>query len=459
MRYLLSAVLLSISGLAIAAPTIYDTTINWDDTAARTALLATANTPQWEMSAINKLYDVYQHPQQHQLPTNTNVLKYNTEFLDAYWGPLTNPFVSVARPAKAFVYLGEQEIKRSFMAPIVKNAADGNFYVFNRANNKPQLLDEWMNDIKSHSPSMPIKFTICNGYGNLPTDTCEGKSYQAEQHYALLSNTQQQDALFKSATKRSVSAYRAEGEDWRSHLAKSTAFNGEPVKNDTILENSISWKDLAERNKLLQTTATWANYKVIQANFEKLRDLRYFNDKKQDGFLRRLSWLYPDDGCWTRASAVINHLFGAVDNVNNPFVRPSKIFAFGNLCVNTSNHKKGRVRWWYHTAPIIRDVETQQVYVLDPSVNPSKPMTVEEWMNTISANTGACKGEKLASIEKFNVCTHFGVLPFDRCANQTYVVEAMDALDQNEFQAFERKRQIELGRDADKVLGDQPPWM
>jgi hypothetical protein len=146
-RILLFATLVTISQLAFAnfAPTIYDSSVNWDDMAARTTLLTNSKTPQWDNSAITTVYTAYVHPKQHQLPSNKDDQKYNTAFLDEYWGPLTNPFVKYARPAKIFVYFGQNEIVAAFMAPLVKNATDGNFYVFSRANKKPQLLDDWMN--------------------------------------------------------------------------------------------------------------------------------------------------------------------------------------------------------------------------------------------------------------------------------------------------------------------------
>jgi len=413
-----------------------------------------ADVPSWDNSAIEAMYDVYLHPAQHQLPKIKDQKKYNTLFLDAYWGPITNPFSKYARPSKVFVYIDNAP---AYMAPIIKNATDNNLYVFNLNSDRPLLLDTWLDQIKSHAQGKVVKLTICNSYGNSNTaDTCTKGTYEAEQGYALnIAN----DTVRFNATNKAASASRALNEDWHRLAPKVKMMAGASESKRSIYDSSIDWNDVSERKALLLTTTPWLNYQTIQDNFEKIRDLRYFTDTKKTGFLRRISWLYPDDGCWTRASAVVNHLFGAVDNPVSEFARPSKIFAFGNLCANTPNSSGGYVSWWYHTAPLIRDAQTNQTYVLDPSVGPKKPMTIEAWIAAISSNTGACQNSYQPKVEKINVCTGFGAGPSNNCSDSTYTDEAREALRQNTYQGYERSRQVELGRDADKVLGDEAPWL
>jgi hypothetical protein len=216
------------------------------------------------------------------------------------------------------------------------------------------------------------------------------------------------------------------------------------------------WKDQEARQKLLGTVALWPNYQVIQANFEKLRDLRYFQDDEIANFPRRISWLFPDDGCWTRASAVIRDLFGPFNNLVNAYERPSKVFAFGNLCANTPNAPDGYVSWWYHTAPIVRDAETNQTYVLDPSMDPYHPMTMEKWAEAIASTSGRCSGS-VSNVDSFNICNGYGTAPYDACQSG-YDNETSSMLMQREYQYYEKERQISLGRDPEKVLGDLPPW-
>lgn len=426
--------------------TIYDSRIQWENEIARNKLLETV--PLWD--SVQPLFDAYLNPERYQLPRIEDHFKYNVQYINAFWGPTNNPFNKYMRPAKAFVFLDESSSHGSFyMAPLVKSSVDENYYVFDKNQSQPTLLSDWIDHIRS-AQKTPIRFNICNGYGNLPTDSCDGKSYQDE-------TADINDELTNSdITLKISSAHRDIHEDWRvkiKTISKSTP--------DSIYSESISWDDIVARNALLTTVVTWPNYQVIKNNFEKMRDLRYFQEENNAHFLRRISWLLPDDGCWTRTSAVMKDLFGPFNNIVNAYSRPSKLFAFGNLCVNTPNSPTGSVSWWYHTVPIVRDAETNQSYVLDPAVNSFTPLTIEQWMAEISSKTGACAFSD-SKIETFNVCNGYGAGPSDSCKDPNkvdYTTEVFAMQLQRPFRYFERERQVELGREADKVLGDQPPWL
>ena len=347
------------------------------------------------------------------------------------------------------------------MAPIIKNRLDGNHYVFDDHESKPILLNDWIAHISmTHGHAVNLRFNICSGYGSLPTDSSLGKSYQDETK-EIYKELMQHSASF--TTEKVPSAHRDRHEDWKitvkqfERLKKATP--GLIGKN--IHDESINWHDVASRNKLMNTISVWPNYKIIQNNFNQLRDIRYFEDLHKPDFLRRISWLYPYDGCWTRAAAVIKDLFGPFNSTVNQYSRPSKVFAFGNLCVNTSNAHDGSVTWWYHTAPVVRDRETNQSYVLDPAVNPYMPLTLEKWIAEITSQTGACTHSP-GSIDTFNICNGYGTGPFDSCQDPQAVnfkTELNQMLKQPAYQVYERNLQVELDRDADKVLGDFPPWV
>src|SRR5579862_7912445 len=68
--------------------TIYTTSINWDDVVAREKILA--QVPKWQEANIKSVYDIYLHPEHHQLPKKKDVLRYNMQFINAFWGPLNN---------------------------------------------------------------------------------------------------------------------------------------------------------------------------------------------------------------------------------------------------------------------------------------------------------------------------------------------------------------------------------
>ena len=437
---------------------IYESSIAWNDVASRNQLLQ--NTPQWPFDFINTMFYLYQHPETNHLPHTNITQQYNLQFINSLWGPLNNPFNNYQRPAKLFVFFKDtksNDIKKYIISPLIKDSESNDYYVFDKEKSQPLGISQWINYLKINAgKNIEFYLNICNGYGNNPNDICNAKSYQQETAEIYRTNNTHNKPIARNPI---PSAYRAINEDWSVKAKYHSGLKG-IQENGSIYYKSITWDNIAPRNKLLQTVMMWPNYQLIEDNFKKIRDLRYFNDENKSHFLRRITWLYPDDGCWTRASAVIKDLFGPMNNIVNHFSRPSKIFVFGNLCANTSNAPNKRVTWWYHTAPIIRDAETNQSYVLDPSVNPNGPTKVEQWIAIITSRTEACSNSA-SYINTFNICNGYGSGPYDTCQStkdDAIHNEVDPILDQSYYRYTERNRQIELGRDANLVLGEQPPW-
>jgi hypothetical protein len=431
--------------------TIYSTSIQWQDEDHKTNLLKLA--PQWSDEAMTILFNTYIKS----IQKSFNSFQNNVRFINNHWGPVDNPFVKYPRPVKAFVMLNHSKDKiksvpqKFYMAPLVQSKTDHQYYVFDQSNTKPILMNEWVRLLQSQHPEYAVKFNVCHEYGNLPTEPCH-KSYIDEVKAGI------NDKQVKLKSSLSIKAHRELHQNWKTYLQKDLKLNNVTyTRGQNILNSSIDWQDQAARYELLNTVTAWPNYKVIQANFEKIRDLRYFQDDNKPAFARRISWLYPDDGCWTRASAMIRDFFGSFNNPVNGYPRPSKVFAFGDLCANTDNSSSKRVSWWYHTAPIVKDAETNQTYVLDPSVNPYQPMTMENWAAAIASNSNACAGS-LSNLYDFNICNGYGSSPYSTCVSKEDEDETSSMLIQPEYQLAESKRQIELGRDVEKVLGDLPPW-
>lgn len=439
------------SSAAPATLTIRHTSIKWEDGNERFKLLATV--PVWDESTLQTMFDVYRDGEHNQLPKTNKEKQYNIEFINGLWGPISNPFTKSPRPAKAFISFNNSS--EFYMAPLIKDATDGNYYIFDKSQQHPMLLNDWVTNISLSRGGLPaVNFNICNGYGDALDDACM-KEYTAEVNDAIGQNNTMSNRNLMTVVDHS-SAQRDINQDWMIKANAPRLSNRAFAKSGSIFENSIDWKNNSAKSNLLNNTAIWPDFKTIQSNFEKIRDIRYFNDQRVTGFMRRISWLFPDDGCYTRASAVIKDLFGPIHNAASQYQRPSKIFAFGNLCVNTDNHPEGYVSWWYHTAPVVKDAATGVVYVLDPAVEPRKPLPVEQWMAAISANSGACSMRK-NSVSKFNICNGYGATPDSKCMSN-YSEEEYQDVAQLRFQRQERSRQEMLGRDVDKVLGDTPPW-
>lgn len=438
-RLLFSLFFLCFSAHSFAQDSILNTSIDWQDKEQRNKLLE--KTPSWHEDVINNFFDAYKHLERFQLPHLSDPQKYNIQFINAFWGPLDNPFNKYARPIKVFVFFNHG----FYMALLIQNFNDKHFYVFDNQQTAPVLVEKWVADLQQKNHSNVVKFNICNAYGNYPDDVCDKKSYQEEVNDAGYPKINLNDKM--------ISARRNINEDWIRIARKSTQ------ADTSIMETSISFRDKNAVETLLKTVAAWPNYTMIKNNFKKLRDLRYFSEEKPD-FLRRISWLYPDDGCFTRSSAAIRDLFGPF-NIEifktDQSKRPSKVFAFGNLCANTTNNPEGFVTWWYHTAPIINDAETHVSYVLDPSINPYQPLTLEEWTTAIASHSQKCRVYN-PSIARLNICNGYGSTPGEICEN-TYSAETSMILEQPRYQFEERFRQEELQRDADAVLGDTPPWL
>ena len=201
-------------------------------------------------------------------------------------------------------------------------------------------------------------------------------------------------------------------------------------------------------------------------NFANVRDMKLLIDHQLRP--RRLTWLYPDDGCSSRAEMMVSAIetdnFTALPLLNPPqkpgqlklkslevllkkSKLPRKIFAFGSLKFKTLNHPDGMVTWWYHVAPVIR-VE-QEYYVMDPGMEPLYPLTATEWMNRMG---GAEAQIKIA------ICSPHTYEPDSDCSypDDSSVRSRNDEV--TYYLDEEWERILQLGRMPLLELGDFPPW-
>lgn len=181
----------------------------------------------------------------------------------------------------------------------------------------------------------------------------------------------------------------------------------------------------------------------LLALFRSIRDRQTLEDGFHEDFLRRPSWLFPDDGCFARAGVVSAWL----EEMGKD--RPLKAFIFGNLRVQTANHPKGEVRWWYHVVPIV--LADRAPYVLDPAIDPARPMKLRDW--------ALRQADELGSVQ-LSICHARAHEPDDSCANGRPSAD-QDALDeQSQTYLFrEWERMLELGRDPYSELNGSPPWL
>lgn len=181
-----------------------------------------------------------------------------------------------------------------------------------------------------------------------------------------------------------------------------------------------------------------ASYKEA---FQWVRDLRFLTVKNNPQFLRRITWQYPDDGCFARAELAARKL------KENGFDGLKKIFVFGDLEADTPNAAEGFVTWWFHVAPMVK-VDGDYM-VLDPAIAPDRLITVRDWLKAMNRDYDSVQ---------LSICNDGAYDPSSVCQQTHYLPEEEVLGHQNSFLHREWYRMKELGRDPQLVLGDFPPW-
>lgn len=200
-------------------------------------------------------------------------------------------------------------------------------------------------------------------------------------------------------------------------------------------------RDLALPTATMQVKAVSWTAEQLQKGFEVLRDTQLqAADLAMPLFPRRLTWLYPDDGCFARAG-----LAGYI-LVDAGYPGPGNVFLFGDLTVKSANSPTGAVSWTYHVAPVV-SVGTV-TYVLDPAIDPKHPLTLDAWV--------AAQAPSAAVTLSF--CDQGSMDPNGACLDGDDPASlALNYLRQSYFER-EWSRQGELGRVPQVVLGNAPPW-
>lgn len=251
------------------------------------------------------------------------------------------------------------------------------------------------------------------------------------------------------AAYRPLSAKRRPSESYRSVISKIRARVSSQPDGDVTFGGAASAYDsrVSDLKKLnVDSVSLVSNLDVLQEMFVAYRDLRYLADPDVAGNLRRISWQYPDDGCFVRAE-----LFGYLaERDHRPAI--SKIFVFGDLEVATTNAPSGSVSWWYHVAPLYK-IDGGELYVMDPAVEPQRPLTRAEWAARIGE-----RGTNGATTLQWAVCSRHAFDPSSNCQNPPDLSEASTIEAGLDYLKAERARAVEMGRNPDLVLGDEPPW-
>jgi hypothetical protein len=224
--------------------------------------------------------------------------------------------------------------------------------------------------------------------------------------------------------------YRKPGRDYSYYESNAVRSLG----SRQLIGSAMNAARLFSSERDLPDATQWGG-DVVQSRFEDFRDQRFLRWSRNPRFLRRISWFFPDDGCFARAGLAIKLLF------NEGHELPKKIFAFGNLKVRTKNHPRGYVTWWYHTAPVIQ-IHNER-YVMDPALEFSKPLPITKWLALMG----------IPSNLKVAICNSGTYVPRSACSRVSDGREASAQSAQQNYLNLEWDRLIRLGRDPGTELG------
>jgi hypothetical protein len=203
---------------------------------------------------------------------------------------------------------------------------------------------------------------------------------------------------------------------------------------------------------------TWSDADIM-TQFASIRDKRYMttpNDPNPPaGFQRRISWMYPNDGCFARAEEFDKQASLAGK------ARPYKLFAFGGgegLRVYTDNDPSGIVNWWYHVVAAVKN-SAGELIVFDPAISPCRPLPWKEWLLTMQSDLAFY--DDLANDHGVALADSNAYGPSDPVTGgaplQNDNTSTLDEVDW--YLPYEWSRQqFDMGRDASVVLGSTPPW-
>jgi hypothetical protein len=250
----------------------------------------------------------------------------------------------------------------------------------------------------------------------------------------------------------------------KERAAKSTALTDEPALASAAVAAAdvmASRMTLAAMEQHLRTAyiPSWSDGDIL-AHFATSRDARYMEMSNVPDFPRRISWMYPDDGCFARADQVDVRVAQAGKT------RPYKLFVFGRasefeplLRFYTDNAPTGVVKWTYHVAPVVRN-SANEVVVLDAALSPCRPLPWKEWLELmvddlgIFADIGGLDSEKGLTLADSFAYDPYSVPygePSHEAQSRTYVEGYLLWMEWS-------RQEYQMGRDPYVVLGASPPW-
>lgn len=241
------------------------------------------------------------------------------------------------------------------------------------------------------------------------------------------------------------SAIRLPNQDWKqaakegleaSGLPHTLGFYGRTALDAAQAADTVDYKARYQDLGLGAFTAD-----QVSSLFARGRDERFLFWSTDPSFLRRSTWLYPDDGCFARAALFVQNALSWA------YPSAGKIFVFGNLRVQSEYSPSGSVTWWYHVAPLVYD--GQEMFVMDPALDSSGPLPVRDWLGKMT--------QDISTIQT-SVCNTHSYGPYSSCNSSLEETDRDAERDQKQYLDAEWSRLIDVSKDPNQELGDFPPW-
>jgi hypothetical protein len=247
--------------------------------------------------------------------------------------------------------------------------------------------------------------------------------------------------LLASPLMAQESAIRHPNQGWRDaleiQLRQNVSFR-EQTANRSAMGESIPYQNGFDISYLPIWPGT---EQQLQSAFEKMRDERIYKTATEPDFPRRSTWLYPRDKCYTRAG----HAARSFENQN--WIRPGKVFAFGDLSYKTEFDPRGATHWSYHVAAAYRVGD--RALILDPSVDFHRPVSLATWISLFSRQP--------YDVE-IAVCDTYSYSAGSRCRGNGKISEERSMRQQIDLLSVEWNSLVNLDKNPTRLLGDQPPW-
>jgi hypothetical protein len=227
-------------------------------------------------------------------------------------------------------------------------------------------------------------------------------------------------------------------------LSAATAAAGEVYANRKAMS--------AMNATAFSAVPTWSDADILSM-FPLTRDNQYLTDENNDTSpLRRISWMFPENGCQTRAELV------AVQAAQAGKLPPYKLFAFNfpqDLRVYTDNTPSGMVTWGWHVAAVVKNTAGEPI-VFDPAISPCKPLPWKKWLATMADDISVFNDVAGENGVGLGDSSSYG--PYSLMSGEpSHSTEARTEQEQW-WLMMEWNRAVELGRDPYVVFGANPPW-